>query len=414
MTVTTPQAPGQGGVPPGDLDDPLALAADLPPTASGVRATTPKAVWRRLRGPLAIALLILVTVIGTTFFRQRARTGALDPTSVTPTGSRALAVLLQERGVDIERTRELPGVPAAGTIFLPFARELSPEALRPLLTPPPGTHVVLIAPKANLEVLGVDITVVPHAGTVGRLLEPDCDLGLAEVAGRAAVGGPRYIAGPSPDAVVHRCYTADGNPSLVRVERAGASVTIIGTEVAFTNAALDEDGNAALAIGLLDQGPSVRWVLRPPLGAAPARESKSLAELLPSGVKWAILQLFFAVLVAMVWRGRRLGPVVVESLPVVVRAAEAVEGRGRLYAAAKARGRAGWNLRRGAQARLTTRLGLPGDASNDVLVDAAAMRTQRHRNDIGRLLYGPDPVDDAGLVRLAADLDTLDSEVRRS
>ena len=47
------------------------------------------------------------------------------------------------------------------------------------------------------------------------------------------------------------------------------------------------------------------------------------------------------------WRARRLGPVVTEPLPVVVRSAEVVEGHGRLYSRAGARDRAAAALRAG-------------------------------------------------------------------
>jgi len=416
-SLTAPGAPPPAPLEtaPDDIDDPLSTGP-LPEhadTRSGVRTTTPGALWHRFRTPVVIGLLLLLTVVGTTVFRQRASSGSLDPTSASPAGSRALAVLLGDRGVTVDRLRGLPEEGATGTVFVPFARELSAAILRGVATPPPGTHVVLVAPDVPLTVLGVEIN--PTVPVSGGLLDPACELPLAQTAGRADVGGTRYSLGTnSGGAVVHTCYASGGSASLVRVEREGASVSIIGSATAFTNARLDEEGNAALAFGLLDQEGGLSWVMRRAVGTAPPRERKSVGELLPDGVNWGVLQLLIAVGVAMLWRGRRLGPVVVEPLPVVVRAAEAVEGRGRLYAAAKARGRAGWNLRRGAQVRLRTRLGLPADASNDVLVDAAAVRTGRNANDIGRLLYGPDPVDDAGLVRLAADLDHLDSEVRRS
>ena len=417
-SLTTPGAPPPPPLDTAaeDLDDPLSTGPLPEPadTRSGVRTTTAGALWHRFRAPIIIGLLLLLTVIGTTVFRQRAGSGSLDPTSASPAGSRALAVLLGERGVTVDRVRGLPDGGEAGTVFVPFAGELPAAALDDLSDPPTGTHIVLVAPEVPLTVLGVEIK--PKSTVSGRVLDPGCDLPLAQAAGPADVGGSRYSTGTIADSatIVHTCFEIGSSASLVRVERDGASVTVIGSATAFTNARLDEEGNAALAFGLLDQEGPLRWVMRRAVGTAPPQERKSLGELLPDGVKWGALQLLIAAGVAMLWRGRRLGPVVVEPLPVVVRAAEAVEGRGRLYAAAKARGRAGWLLRRSAQGKLRTRLGLPADASNEVLVDAAAVRTARNPNEIGRLLYGPDPVDDEGLVRLAADLDYLHSEVRRS
>jgi hypothetical protein len=110
------------------------------------------------------------------------------------------------------------------------------------------------------------------------------------------------------------------------------------------------------------------------------------------------------------WRGRRLGRVVEEPLPVVVRAAEAVEGRGRLYRAAGARGPAAEALRAGVRERTGVLLGLP-PADRGALVTRAAARTGRDPAALDVLLYGAPPADDAGLVRLADALRAFEREL---
>jgi len=119
-------------------------------------------------------------------------------------------------------------------------------------------------------------------------------------------------------------------------------------------------------------------------------------------------------------RGRRLGPPVVEPLPVVVRAAEAVEGRSRLYRRAQARDRAAEALRSGALARLVPRLGIDrargAEPPPEAIVAAVASRSGRPEAAVHAVLFGPPPSDDAGLVALADSLDsivrdTLDPEV---
>jgi hypothetical protein len=127
----------------------------------------------------------------------------------------------------------------------------------------------------------------------------------------------------------------------------------------------------------------------------------------------AALQLLLAGLLLALWRGRRLGPPVTEPLPVVVRAAEAVEGRSRLYRRAQARDRAAAALRSGALARMVPRLGIDAagamEPPPDAVVAAVAARSGRRDADVHAVLYGPPPADDAGLVALA---DALDSMVR--
>jgi hypothetical protein len=109
---------------------------------------------------------------------------------------------------------------------------------------------------------------------------------------------------------------------------------------------------------------------------------------------------------------------VVEPLPVVVRSAEAVEGRARLYRSRRARDRAADALRAGSRERLVRLLGMPGSAAQDMsvaaqVVAAVAERTGRPRATIGLALYGPAPTDDAELVALADHLDDLEGQVRR-
>ncbi len=128
-----------------------------------------------------------------------------------------------------------------------------------------------------------------------------------------------------------------------------------------------------------------------------------------------------------------MGPPVSEQLAVVVRAAETVEGRGRLYAAAQARELAAAVLRAGLRARLAKRLRLPtqtrsAEPDPTALVASVAGRTGRSPVEIGSLLYGSDmtgqtptnglmiPVDgatteDHKLVELADQLDTVDRQV---
>jgi len=117
--------------------------------------------------------------------------------------------------------------------------------------------------------------------------------------------------------------------------------------------------------------------------------------------------LLIAALAYALARARRLGPPVGEPLPVVVRAVETVEGRGRLYRRANARGTAIRALRDSALGRLREALDLPPDAAAPLVVDAVAARTGRPAEQVDEVLFGADPTSDQELVRLAADLDRL-------
>jgi hypothetical protein len=110
---------------------------------------------------------------------------------------------------------------------------------------------------------------------------------------------------------------------------------------------------------------------------------------------------------AIVWRGRRFGPLVPEPLPVVVRSAETARGRASLYRESGARDRAATVLRAEAVRRLALRLGLSASAPASEVVAAAAARSGPDAVAVRDLLAGPPPADDLALARLAEALDAL-------
>ena len=140
-----------------------------------------------------------------------------------------------------------------------------------------------------------------------------------------------------------------------------------------------------MALGTLGRSHTVVWWL--PSTADPLQFDQGaevgITDLVPSWVRWALLQVVLAVAVVVWWRGRRLGRVVVEPLPVVVRATESVEGRARLYRRGRARGSAADAMRTASLTRLRARLGLPRSAPADVVV-AAVSRPHRPTRDRDR------------------------------
>ncbi|NAZ84111.1 hypothetical protein GTR02_20085 [Kineococcus sp. R8] len=130
---------------------------------------------------------------------------------------------------------------------------------------------------------------------------------------------------------------------------------------------------------------------------------------------WALpsaVLLLLAGLAVAPWRGRRLGRLVPEPLPVVVRSVESVEGRARLYARAGARGRAAEALRSAALRRLRVLVRLDATAPAHDVADAVAWATGRPAPELRALLLPAEPPDEAALVRLAGDLDALESQLR--
>lgn len=365
-------------------------------------------LWTAARAPVAIGLLVLLGAVIIAVVGMQAERGLLNPRATDEAGSRAVAEVLRGRGVGVELTRDTARASSAGpdaTLLVGFPDRLAPSQLTAVART--RADLVLVAPGPDaLAELAPGIAAAGQAPVQQRPAR--CELPAARAAGEADTGGRLYRAGNGA-----QCYPADGGAALVQVGDAGRTVTVIGAADVLTNTGLPEAGNAALALRLLGQHNRLLWYLPTP-GAVPATEQQSFAELIAPGWLWGAAQLGIAAVLVAVWRARRLGPVVTEPLPVVVRAAETVEGRARLYRRVGARDHAAQTLRDASCARLRPLLGLPAGAEPGAVAVAAASRTGRSGSEVTALLYGPAPADDAALVRLADSLDTLETEVGRS
>ncbi len=364
--------------------------------------------WRAARTPIAIGLLVVLAGVLLAAFADRAERGLLDPAAVNPTGSRAVAELLRDQGVTVDVARTAADVRAAGpgaTVLVPLPERLAEAQLAALRDAP--ADLVVVAPGSDVLTALAPAAEVTAVNEPVDVRQPGCDLPAARTAGPVELGGELYRG----DGAI-ACYPSEGGAALLRVS-GDRSVTVIGAPDILMNRALAGEGNASLALALLGENPRLLWFLPQPEGPAAGQE-RSLGELVPPGWVWATVQLGVAAALAMLWRARRLGPVVTEPLPVVVRSAEAVEGRARLYRRAGARGHAAQVLREASRTRLVPVLGLPDPVEPAAVVEAVAARTGRSAQAVAALLYGSAPVDDAELVALTDELDRVETEVRLS
>jgi Domain of unknown function (DUF4350) len=385
--------------------------AEAPTTSTG---PTLRSTARTLRGPAGLLVLLVVASVLAVLLTRTDRSDRLDPDSYAPAGGHALAVLLRDRGVPVTKVgsvEDATGRARAGsTLLVPAPGDLSPEELAALAALP-GSLVLVGAVDDELDAVAA-LATTPQAVSP-EVRSPACSLPAAVRAGDALVGGELYV--PSTGSTGTGCYATGGRPSLLTVPE--RELVLLGSGGLLRNSHLAERGNASLALGLLGGGDDVLWVVADPnrpifAGNDPEDGQQPLSALLPSGLTTGVGQLVLAVVLLALWRARRLGRVVEEPLPVVVRAAEAVEGRGRLYRAARARGPAAEALRSGTQERLARRLGLPPDGSPGGLVGALAGRLGRTPGEVEWLLYGAAPADDDALVRLAGDLRDLEEQTR--
>jgi hypothetical protein len=386
---------------------------------------TGRQVWTRTRG-LLLALVILVAAgIAMAALRSGDQHGRLDPRSADPSGSRAVAELLKDRGVTTRVVTTLDeATTAAGpdTTLLVTAPDLltvhQQETLRTATADSGGRTVLLSAGPTSLDALapGVDSEIPAPVSA----LTPQCSLPAARSAGNADLGGERYSTEtPGADS----CYPSDGLSTLLRIDDPGNGDTVLlGSPDILYNHRLDKHGNASLALQLLGSRTHLVWYLPSLSDSSAAHDStdgdtdSTFLDLIPSGWLWGTLQLALAAVLAAIWRARRLGPLVTERLPVAIRASESTEGRARLYRKVNARDRAASALRSATRSRLAPLLGVPPADAHSVsaLLPAISAHLPTGDRDLKALLFGPAPANDLALVHLADQLDALEREVRTS
>jgi hypothetical protein len=366
---------------------------------------------RRIAAWTAIGIVLLVVggagawISGLGDWTQR---GALDPESAGPAGTRAIARILEQNGVEVMVTRDRLAAAEAlaqrsATLALPDAPALSDDGLRALTAG--AADVVLLDPRSRtLELL------LPGSSPVGEAdgapVDPACPRDEAQRAG-AVMPGAVYLAGDE----VTACYPSGAGAGLLVAEDGGTRVAALDARALLANDVLADDGNAALGLNLLGRHAVVVWYL-PTLADSDIEDTDvTLGELTPPWVSPAIVLLLAAGVAAGVWRGRRFGPLVAERLPVTVRAAETAEGRARLYSRARDAEHAADQLRLDTLDRLARLVGLGPSASALEVSDAAAAVSGRDPRAVRAALVDGVPASDADLVALSVTLRDLERAV---
>lgn len=376
-----------------------ALAVEAP---LAVRDVARRWVWPVVIVVIGVGLVAWLAAVGAA---RPAR--ALDPRDASPVGGRALAELVRQRGVPVTVISDVAQVRPSGdtTVVVSDPSVLGAQAD---LLAGSGADVVLMAPDPDVA-RQFGVTASLPTDVLDESAQPHCALPAATLAGGIVTTGVAYRPGPG----VIGCYPAEGADLLLVGRRAGSQTVVVGAVESLFNKNLSRAGNAALGINLLTTRSSVIWLAPPPPGVTAASGRKGVLELLPSRLLWAVAALAVALVFLALWRGRRLGPVVSEPLPVVVRASETVEGKARLLRGARARDKAARSLRAAAIRRLSAQLNAGTDASADVVVPAVAARAGHADVSVRSLLYGAEPASDEALVALADQLDQLEAEVRQ-
>lgn len=375
--------------------------------------------WGRavLGGLLVLAAVAALTVLTAS---QQPRRDPLDPENALPAGARAVAQVLAARGVEVRIVRgqdELLAVPpgqldSGTTVLIARTDALSDRTAATAAQHATGaTELVLLAPREPvLTALGLPARVVPARTAAAADLAAGCRTALADPQDTVSPLVTAYA--PTDGRAAERCYPVPDGAHLVRLDQdGGPRVTLVGSRAFLSNERILDDDNAALALRLLGSTARLVWYV-PSVDDIAAGDLSGGRDVVPAVVGPALLVLASAVLGLILWRGRRLGRLVTEPLPVVVRAVETTESRGRMYRRAKDRGRALAVLQQATRTRLTAYLGLPAGTEVTTLAAAAASVSGRPYAAVLALLGDPTVPDDQTLVRLAGELTSLEQAVR--
>jgi hypothetical protein len=358
-------------------------------------------------------LIISVAVVGL-LTRADTDTTPLSPGNAAPAGARALVQVLEDEGVKVIHARSFPEVEEALTDREGVGLLLSDpngwlnagqlEALRM-----PFDRIVLAAPsEPQLRALAPEIEPAGPVDNRADTLPAGCALSDAQSAGDITTGGLAYT-GPT------ECFsspTADGGMGASYVAASDQDVIVLGNPEILSNGTITRAGNAELALTTLASEETLIWYQPTPADLAGATGTPSNPlELLPPWHNTLMLWLLGCAVLAMLSRGRRMGPLAVEPLPVIVSAAETAEGRARLYQDVRAVPHAAANLRAAALSRAAVRLRLPPSTAPAAVVQAVARRTGRRPEELRGLLDGPGPVTDKELTQWAQKLLDLEKEI---
>ncbi|MET0853618.1 MAG: DUF4350 domain-containing protein [Microterricola sp.] len=386
-----------------------------------LRSAGKRAAFWVIAGVGALIVALIAMVVSNAAAVGGPPLGAENP---APPGGMALAEVLSAQGVDVviadsldaalEASAAAQAADAGVTLLVSDPGDILNAAQitrlgaaqHTVVVDPSFTYLQELAPEIGFGGVGAEGAIAAGAG---------CTLGAAERAG--SVSGAdgaalKTLSVPQDAAGYTACFGDAASGSSVLVQRgAGAgALTLVSDGAIFANASITSAGNAALALGLLGEQPTLVWYL--PTLADVAAGTPSLAELTPGWVTPVMVLLVLCGIAAAIAYGRRFGPLVIENLPVTVRASETMDGRARLYARNSERLRAVDALRIATVGRIATALGLARTASLDEVVGSAASATGSDPGRVLATLLGDEPQSDAELLTLSDRLLDLERAVQ--
>jgi len=386
-------------------------------TAHPARPSTSR--WRRWRSPLMVLMLLVASVLAVTLLTQGSpgNTDDLDPANPGFTGAQGLAHVLADHGVTVTVVRSQDEllhqrVDASTTVAIIGAQSLSGRTAHTALAHVASAASVLLLDPDTVVTSGMGLPVDSHL----------TDLTNVAAGCRGTAVGETYLLAQAdraylptaPGTAATTCFPdkASGGGAMVSLPATGGRppVVLLGDESLITNGTILDQDNAAIALHLFGHTDHLLWYV-PSVADITAADAISRS-VTPAWFKPAVVLGASAVVLLCLWRGRRLGPLVTEPLPVIVRAVETTESRGRMYRRARDRTRALTVLQQATRRRLASHLGLSASTSVSSVAAASAAVSGRSYDDVLHLLQTPVADNDTSLLERANTLQALEKEVR--
>jgi len=384
---------------------PRSTTAATPPQAGPVTTG-----WRRHRstllivGALLAALALVVLTQGPV-----TRAADLDPDNPGPGGAQAVARVLDDQGVVVEVVRSAPALgttalDADSLVVVTSSSDLGTSTTRALLdqVASAGAGLVVVDPGVRLlDTLAIDGG--PTRIDVGDGVPGSCD---------DTTYDDLVLVVDGADAMpLDGCFS----DALAAQDTIGGDLTLLGAGQLLSNDQVLRGDNAAIALRLLGGRERLVWYVASPDDLV-ADDGIGITSLLPDWIFPGLAILLLSTVLLVLWRGRRLGPLASEPLPVVVKAIETTRSRGRLYRRSGDLAHAADALRAATRSRTGARLRLGAHVADTVVVDAVARHVGRPESEIATLIGAGAhaPASDRDLIVLANDLAALEEEVRRA
>jgi len=346
-------------------------------------------------------MLLALVVVSILMRDDAAFADPLDPRNPKRDGAQAVAKVLGQHGVEVRIARGQDAllderVDDGTLVVVTNPGELGESTLDRLRDHAGEAAEIVVVGDADLleEQFGIDATSVPSGSRPAA-----CDAELARGLVVHTYGGRGLEA--------EGCFGSDAASTLVHRD----ALWLMTSPQSLANEHVLESDNGALALRLLGQQNRLVWYVAD-AGDTAVSDGTALSNLLPHWLVPGLYLLLASLLAMILWRGRRLGPLVTEPLPVVVLAAESTQSRGRLYRRTGDRHHAAAILVGASRRRLSAALQLPRGSSTEAVAAAVAARTGRDPREVLALLGGPTVTKDSLLVELGQQLLDLENEVR--